>query len=129
MDSVHLDTHVVVWLFAAGDALDLLSPGARERIEGAERLRVSPIVLLELALLRETGRVRNDPHEILGSLRESVGLEIAPESFAGVAAESVRQGWTRDPFDRIIAAQAVVAGAELVTRDRTIREHLPLAVW
>ena len=37
--------------------------------------------------------------------------------------------WTRDPFDRLIAAQAIVADAPLVTADRTILEHLPLATW
>jgi PIN domain nuclease of toxin-antitoxin system len=37
--------------------------------------------------------------------------------------------WTRDPFDRLIAAHAVVADAPLVTAHRTILEHLPQAVW
>lgn len=37
--------------------------------------------------------------------------------------------WTRDPFDRMIAAQAIVADAPLVTADRTILANLPLAVW
>ena len=38
-------------------------------------------------------------------------------------------GWTRDPFDRMIAAHAIVADAPLLTADRTILEHLPLATW
>lgn len=37
--------------------------------------------------------------------------------------------WTRDPFDRLIAAHAIVAGAPLLTADRTILENLPQAVW
>ncbi|HXH57083.1 hypothetical protein [Iamia sp.] len=37
--------------------------------------------------------------------------------------------WTRDPFDRIIAAQTLAAGARLLTKDLTIRDHLGLAVW
>jgi len=37
--------------------------------------------------------------------------------------------WTRDPFDRMIAAQAIVADAPLVTADRTILGNLPLATW
>jgi PIN domain nuclease of toxin-antitoxin system len=43
------------------------------------------------------------------------------------AATEIR--WTRDPFDRMIAAQAIVADAPLVTADRTILEHLPQATW
>jgi PIN domain nuclease of toxin-antitoxin system len=37
--------------------------------------------------------------------------------------------WTRDPFDRMIAAQAVVADAPLLTADETILDNLPLATW
>lgn len=129
MGPLHLDTHVVVWLYVAGDALLLLSAKARERIDGAERLLVSPMVLLELAFLEETGRIRTRPQEIVLSLHESVGLEIASEPFAAVVTESSDYSWTRDPFDRLVSAQAVVAGVELLTRDRTIREHLPVAIW
>lgn len=37
--------------------------------------------------------------------------------------------WTRDPFDRMIAAHAIVADTPLLTADRTILDHLPLASW
>jgi PIN domain nuclease of toxin-antitoxin system len=37
--------------------------------------------------------------------------------------------WTRDPFDRLISAHAIVANVPLITADETIREHLHLAVW
>ncbi|MDX1661485.1 MAG: PIN domain-containing protein [Gemmatimonadota bacterium] len=129
MASVHLDTHVVVWLYVAGEALDLLSAVARERIEAAERLLVSPMVLLELTLLEETGRIRANAHEIVLSLGQNLGLELAPEPFSQVVSEGTRLTWTRDPFDRLIAAQAVLAGLDLVTRDRQIRRNLPTAIW
>jgi PIN domain nuclease of toxin-antitoxin system len=35
--------------------------------------------------------------------------------------------WTRDLFDRLIAAQAEVAGCELLTADRRMLEHLACA--
>ena len=37
--------------------------------------------------------------------------------------------FTRDPFDRLIAAQAEVAGAELATKDRLLRANLRFALW
>jgi PIN domain nuclease of toxin-antitoxin system len=37
--------------------------------------------------------------------------------------------WTRDPFDRLISAHAIVTNSPLITADETIREHLALAVW
>jgi PIN domain nuclease of toxin-antitoxin system len=37
--------------------------------------------------------------------------------------------WTRDPFDRLIAAHAILADATLLTADRTILANLPQAAW
>ena len=37
--------------------------------------------------------------------------------------------WTRDPFDRLIAAHASLEAAILLTADETILEALPGAVW
>jgi PIN domain nuclease of toxin-antitoxin system len=50
-------------------------------------------------------------------------------SLAELTRAAADLSWTRDPFDRLIAAHAIVANASLVTADDTIREHLPLAVW
>ena len=49
---IHLDTHVVVWLYA-GD-LRRFSPGARRRL-GGEELRISPMVAIEIQYLHEVG--------------------------------------------------------------------------
>lgn len=37
--------------------------------------------------------------------------------------------WTREPFDRIIVAQAIAREASLVTRDQTILANFAGAVW
>jgi PIN domain nuclease of toxin-antitoxin system len=37
--------------------------------------------------------------------------------------------WTRDPFDRLIAAHAIASNARLDTKDRLIRQHCPNALW
>jgi PIN domain nuclease of toxin-antitoxin system len=66
---------------------------------------------------------------MIDALRRSIGAEIVDVSFAEVAAAAVDLTWTRDPFDRLIAAHAVVADAPLVTADRTILANLPLATW
>ena len=50
---IHLDTHVVVWLYAG--RTDLLSAAAVEAIE-EHSMAISPIVLLELEYLHEIGR-------------------------------------------------------------------------
>jgi PIN domain nuclease of toxin-antitoxin system len=129
VDAVHLDTHVAVWLFNGAESLDLLSKRARAAIEEATELFISPAVLLELALLRETERITAGPQEVLVALQGSIGLELASESFVEVASEAARLAWTRDPFDRLIAAQAKAGGAPLVTRDRKIRANVRTAIW
>ena len=37
--------------------------------------------------------------------------------------------WVRDPFDRLIVAQAIANEAPLVTKDEKIRRHYRRAVW
>jgi PIN domain nuclease of toxin-antitoxin system len=49
--------------------------------------------------------------------------------FATVIEYAAQQSWARDPFDRIIVAQAAAAGKELITKDRTIHQHYHLARW
>lgn len=66
---------------------------------------------------------------MLAALRQELGLEVSDGSIAELGQAAMDLSWTRDPFDRLIAAHAIVANTPLVTADETIREHLPLAVW
>ncbi len=84
---------------------------------------------LELTYLHEVGKARDSAPMMLTALRQSIGLEVADTSFADLIDRAVDLSWTRDPFDRLIAAHAIVADAPLVTADETIRKHLPLATW
>jgi len=82
-----------------------------------------------LTYLYEIGRVSESASAPLSTLRREIGLQIADVSLAEVVEAAIGISWTRDPFDRLISAHAIVASAPLVTADETIREHLPLAVW
>ena len=79
--------------------------------------------------MNEIGRARDPAPIMLLALRKSIGLEVEDISFAEVARTAVGLTWTRDPFDRMISAQAIVADAPLITADRTILANLPLATW
>lgn len=125
---IHLDTHVVVWLFVDGrDAR--LSPVARKAIQVAQQVEYSPAVRLELQFLLEIGRLKANPSEVLSDLGSRMGLRECQSSFPAVAAAAAAVDWTRDPFDRMIVGQANLTGASLVTRDRIIRAHLDTAIW
>jgi PIN domain nuclease of toxin-antitoxin system len=100
----------------------------RDLLESNQPL-VSPIVELELTYLYEVGRVTEPPAAPLGALRRTIGLQVADVSAATLTKAATGLSWTRDPFDRLIAAQAIVADAPLITADRTILANLPLATW
>ncbi len=123
---IYLDTHVVVWLYAG--KTDLLSPQAVERIE-AEDLFISPVVQLELEYLREIDRLTVASALVIESLSQRIGLTLCDLPFAHVVVESIAQSWTRDPFDRLIAAQAIARNAPLLTKDRHIQDNCSLALW
>ena len=123
---IYLDTHVVAWLYAG--RVDLLSRKAHDLID-REGLLVSPMVALELQYLFEVGKTSEEASTVLDALRNSLGLEICRTGFHQVAANAVTLSWTRDPFDRLIVAQAAHRRASLVTRDETILENYPQAIW
>jgi PIN domain nuclease of toxin-antitoxin system len=65
----------------------------------------------------------------LAALRRNIGLSVSDVSLATLVDAALPLSWTHDPFDRLIAAHAIVTGARLVTADRTILANLPQAVW
>lgn len=104
-------------------------PGRAREVLGEGPPRVSPMVALELAYLHEVGRARDSAPTMLGALKRSIGLNVADISLADLVEAAGGLTWTRDPFDRLIAAHAIVSGAPLLTADRTILENLALAIW
>jgi PIN domain nuclease of toxin-antitoxin system len=123
---VYLDTHVVAWLYA-GD-LELVPAHARAVMATGELL-VSPMAALELEYLYETEKLKAKAEQIIQTLSRDIGLRICDADFPGIVRHALRQTWTRDPFDRIITAQAEKAKASLVTKDETIHKHYKHAVW
>jgi len=123
---IQLDTHVVAWLYDA--KLDLFRPETMDLMRN-DTVAVSPMVDLELQYLHELGRLRAPADVILENLRATFGVETATAPFHDVVQYAKEIGWTRDPFDRIIVAQAIAMGATLVTRDRTILANCDAALW
>ena len=103
---------------------------ARARALIEERAPVlSPAAALELRYLHEVGRARDSVPVMLAALRQEIGIEVTDGSIAELGQAAADLSWTRDPFDRLISAHAIVANAPLITADETIRANLPLAAW
>ncbi len=123
---IYLDTHVLVWLYAG--RLDLFPAAALERLNRG-RLLISPIALLELEYLFEVGRITEPAARIVETLGAELGLATCDLPFAAVVRKALEQSWTREPFDRLIVAQADARGAPLLTRDESILDNYRGAVW
>ena len=123
---IYLDTHVVVWLYAA--LTDKLSSNAIDAIE-SNQLLISPMVQLELQYLRKIDRITANSALIIKTLECSIGLKICNQSFIHTVTEAIDLCWTRDPFDRLIVAQSHARQIPLLTKDQTILENSNLAFW
>lgn len=123
---IYLDTHVLVWLFAG--LIEKLSSEAIKLIED-NNLYISPMVSLELTYLHETKKINRTAHLIIHELQTRIGLKICTIPFETIVSKANSLSWTRDPFDRIIVAQAMCASAKLLTKDRTIRKYSRIAIW
>jgi PIN domain nuclease of toxin-antitoxin system len=124
---IHLDTHVVVWLYAGN--VKALSRLVAERITNDDDLVISPVVALEIDFLHEIGKVTEAGETMIADLGRRLALRLARSPFADVVAAAKSLVWTRDPFDRLIVAHAVAENANLATRDRVIRRHFKRAIW
>jgi PIN domain nuclease of toxin-antitoxin system len=124
---IHFDTHLVCWLYNGETAK--LSATAKATIESATSLAISPVVELELYFLHEIGRFLHPPAEALRVMAEQFNLTISATPFRQVTLAAHSLSWTRDPFDRLIAAHAIASGARLITKDRLILQHCPNALW
>jgi len=124
---IYLDTHVLVWLYASGP--EKLGDGARDAIEKSEDIYISPMVLLELDYLHEIGRLNVGSTAVYEYLHHHIGLDMCDRSFVAVVGKAATLCWTRDPFDRLIVAQASLGDNTLISRDATIAENYPHLVW
>jgi PIN domain nuclease of toxin-antitoxin system len=121
-----LDTHAAVFLWEGRG--EIFGSGSRELLERA-LLHVSPMVRLELGFLREVGKLKVEPGEILGALTGDYGVTVTADPMDRLVPFAMPLSWTRDPFDRLLVATALLHEAPLITRDARIQEHFAGAIW
>lgn len=116
------DTHVLLW--AAGEPKKL--PAAARRLLANRRnsLCFSAASLWEISIKHALGRTdfRADPGLLRRGLLENGYVEV-PVNGEHAVAVGVLPRLHKDPFDRILLAQAVVEGLLLVTSDARLAEY------
>lgn len=111
-----LDTHTLLWLVSAPDQV---SVDAREAIADPSReVMVSAVSAWEIAIKTRLGRLDGEP--LLSAWPDVIAAMTVTE-LAIDAADAIMAGrlpWDhRDPFDRMIVAQAARRGFTIATRD------------
>ncbi|MBS1023471.1 type II toxin-antitoxin system VapC family toxin [Gluconobacter cerinus] len=117
-----LDTHLLLW--AAGEP-DRLSVRARSLMEDQDNALVfSAASLWEITIKAGLGRAdfQIDPHLLRRGLIEN-GYEELPVTGQHALAVGQLPDVHRDPFDRILVAQATVEGLLLVTHDPLVQAY------
>ena len=117
-----LDTHVLLW--AAGQT-EKLPSGARKLIENRRNdLFFSAANLWEVAIKHDLGRkdFRVDPRLLRRGLLDN-GYEELPIKSEHVVAVVGLPPIHKDPFDRLLVAQAMVEGITLLTVDPQLAKY------
>ena len=121
-----LDTNAVIWLYQG--EIDKFSLDLKVVLESND-LFISPLVKLELQYLYEIKRVKEKAAKVTQVLYETIGLQLHNVPLSVLIEASLVEGWTRDPFDRLITAHARVEDGFLITRDETILKNYTKAIW
>ncbi len=122
MSALLLDTHLLLW--AAGEP-DKLSTSARALIEAPEtQLHFSAASLWEIAIKHRLGRddFKVEPRRLRRGLLDHGWRELAVTSEHAVAIDMLPD-LHKDPFDRMLIAQAQVEGMKLATSDDIVARY------
>lgn len=117
-----LDTHLLLW--AAGEP-EKLPRECRALLDNADNeLIYSVASLWEIAIKKGLGRkdFRADPASLRRGLVDN-GYQELPIAGRHAVALEVLPPIHRDPFDRILIAQALIEGVTLLTVDRLVAQY------
>lgn len=122
MTRVLLDTHVLLW--SAGDAGRLPEEVLTLIVDPDVEVLFSTISLLEIAIKHGLGRDDFQVHPGVMRLRllEEGYVELPVRGDHAVAVATL-PSLHKDPFDRLLVAQAIVEGTELLTADAQLARY------
>ena len=116
--SLLLDTHIALWGITGDPTLD---PDLLDRLRHDPDIFLSPVSLWEITIKQAAGKLTGPAdlaERILG-----LGFRELPVTHRHAIAAGRLPPHHRDPFDRMLIAQAAVDGLTLVTRDAGIQRY------
>ena len=124
-----LDTHTAIWWWLDSPRL---SARARTAITMEDQpVLVSAVTAIEIGIKFRIGKLSEfgDPMARLPALMAANGFDSLAVTQSHALAAGLLPGEHRDPFDRILAAQALEAGLTLVTRDPELAAFGCKVLW
>jgi PIN domain nuclease of toxin-antitoxin system len=120
-----LDTHTLLWALGSPEIL----PGAvREIIENpASSLLLSIATPWELAIKTKSGKL--DAKDLSDRFERLSGYELLETRLSHVIRAGFLPLLHRDPFDRLLAAQALDSGSTLLSRDTIFDQYGVKRIW
>lgn len=126
---VLLDTHALLWLIT-GD--DRFSENARQIfLNNANRLFFSAASLWEICLKKSLGKIslKNGWFRTIQEEMEINTIQWLPIEKTHCIEVAELPFHHRDPFDRMLIAQAIVEDLRLLSRDRRISDYAIERIW
>ncbi|MDA8065753.1 MAG: type II toxin-antitoxin system VapC family toxin [Thermaerobacter sp.] len=124
-----LDTHTLLWALMEPDQL---SPVALRAVEdGRNTLLVSAASAWEIATKHRLGRLPLAGAVVPAFSRhlKTLGADELPISLEHALLAGSLRTEHRDPFDRMLAAQALIEGTPLVSNDRIFDDLSVPVLW
>ncbi len=121
-----LDTHALLWWLTDNPRLSYRAEAAISNPEND--VLVSACVGYEIAYKQKLGRLPPFPESLPHRLRRE-GMEILPVTLDHALAAATLRGPHRDPWDRIMMAQAVAEQCRVVTVDAVFSEYGVPVLW
>ena len=123
-----LDTNVLFWWVLTPDALTSI---ARDSIDAAGEVYVSAASAWEIATKVRIGKWTDAKILIdnFGQHLATAGLLALPVTIEHARHAGLMPGPHKDPFDRLIAAQAILEGMPVVTADAKLAEFGASLIW
>jgi PIN domain nuclease of toxin-antitoxin system len=124
-----LDTCAFLWFQADSP---LLSPAARAGILDPENeVYLSAVSVWEIARKYAQGKITlpAPPAVLIPAIREESGIESLPLTESDALTAEKLYPYHRDPFDRMLIAQALMGGHAILTPDRAFEPYPVRVLW